>query len=110
MLKINIESKPEYIELWQQTGTFTDFKLAAKVPWDDTLVETNTLRGWTDEQLQLENAFKRCNIADEGGDGSWTTNEGIVIVDVSHSASVGDLLVVGKQVWFVAGAGFDKIN
>ena len=93
-------SQPTHIHLYQQTGTFSEFQLVAKIPLQDNL----SVKG------NLENAFNLCNYNPHSSRDSWEDNPDIWTDNVSHSCSVGDIMVYGHEVYCVAGTGFTRLN
>ena len=105
-LEAFIKHHSQYAELWQKKGHFDEYKRAVRVPYVD---------GDEDEK-QLHNVFARCNCPDEYEE-SWTENAGLIVFEdnLSHSASVGDIIVLDKEegnksVYVIDNVGFTKIN
>ena len=99
-------SRPKYAELWQKKGHFDEYKRAVRVPYVDS----------DKDEEQLHNVFARCNCPDKEKE-SWTKNAGLIVFEdnLSHSASVGDIIILDKEegnksVYVIDNIGFTKIN
>ena len=89
-----------YIDIWHPEGFVREPKLVVKVLVDDSICEKEN----------LERAFNKTNINDKDADKSWYDNEDVIVPDPVRSTSVGDLMVINKNVYAVAGCGFIHLN
>jgi hypothetical protein len=89
-----------HIDIWHPEGFVREPKLVVKVLVDEGISEEDN----------LERAFRKTNINEEDMEKSWYDNEGVIVPDPVRSTSVGDLMVINRNVYAVAGSGFIHLN